>query len=73
MAIAEQEGFPARFPQISVDLLRVPDDRNLGLSARADFESRTSQYYGLLAQVVDSLPGWVGDLQGCPPTTPSQH
>lgn len=73
MAIAEQEGLPARFTQTSVDLLRVPDDRNLGLSARADFESRTSQYYGLLAQVVDSLPGWVGDLQGRPPTTPSQH
>ncbi|WP_371800193.1 hypothetical protein OG963_42335 [Streptomyces sp. NBC_01707] len=37
-----------------LSMLRVPDDRNLGLSARADFESRTSQYYGLLAQVVDS-------------------
>ncbi|MER7813326.1 hypothetical protein [Streptomyces sp900116325] len=54
MAIAEREGLPAHFAQTSVDLLRVPDDRNLGLSARADFESRTSQYYGLLAQVVDS-------------------
>lgn len=53
MAIAEQEGLPARFAQTSVDLLRVPGDRNLGLSARADFESHTSQYYGLLAQVVD--------------------
>ncbi|MFB6781819.1 hypothetical protein ACFCX0_31620 [Streptomyces sp. NPDC056352] len=53
MAIAEQEGLPGRFAQTSVDLLRAPDDRNLGLSARADFESRTSQYYGLLAQVMD--------------------
>ncbi|MFE6899889.1 hypothetical protein ACFVFJ_23825 [Streptomyces sp. NPDC057717] len=54
MALAEQEGLPARFAQTSVDLLRAPEDRNLGLSARVDFESRTSQYYGLLAQVVDS-------------------
>ncbi|MFE6760258.1 hypothetical protein ACFVDQ_42815 [Streptomyces sp. NPDC057684] len=54
MAIAEQEELPARFAQTSVDLLRAPDDQNLGLSARADFESRTSQYYGLLAQVVDA-------------------
>ncbi|WP_406337037.1 hypothetical protein [Streptomyces sp. NBC_00649] len=54
MAVAEREGLPARFAQTSVDLLRVPDDGNLGLSARVDFESRTGQYYGLLAQVVAS-------------------
>ncbi|MDX3767704.1 MULTISPECIES: hypothetical protein [unclassified Streptomyces] len=54
MAIAEQEGLPADIAQTSVDRLRVPADRNLGLSARADFESRTSHYYGLLAQIVDS-------------------
>ncbi|MFB7715734.1 hypothetical protein [Streptomyces sp. NPDC056105] len=53
MASAEQEGLPARFAQTSVDLLRAPDDGNLGLSARADFERRTSQYYGLLAMVVE--------------------
>ncbi|MET7518241.1 hypothetical protein ABZS88_33240 [Streptomyces sp. NPDC005480] len=60
MALAEQEGLPARFAQTSVDLLRAPDDRNLGLSARVDFESRTSQYYGLLAQVVDSRGSLAG-------------
>ncbi|MFD5125138.1 hypothetical protein [Streptomyces sp. NPDC058385] len=54
LAVAEREGLPARFAQTSVDLLRVPDDGNLGLSARVDFESRTGQYYGLLAQVVAS-------------------
>ncbi|MFG3369639.1 hypothetical protein ACGF0K_32360 [Streptomyces sp. NPDC048156] len=53
IAIAEQDELPARFAQTSVDLLRAPDDQHLGLSARADFERRTSQYYGLLSQVVD--------------------
>ncbi|MFD0067862.1 hypothetical protein [Streptomyces sp. NPDC056690] len=52
MAVAGREGLSARSAQTSVDLLRVSDDRNLGLSARVDFESRTGQYYGLLAQVV---------------------
>ncbi|MFE7016526.1 hypothetical protein ACFVAQ_39660 [Streptomyces sp. NPDC057651] len=52
MAVAGREVLPARSAQTSVDLLRVPDDRNLRLSARVDFESRTGQYYGLLAQVV---------------------
>ncbi|MFD4652262.1 hypothetical protein [Streptomyces sp. NPDC058441] len=36
------------------------DDRNLDLSARADFESRTSRYYGLLAQVVDPQDALAG-------------
>ncbi|MFB7999800.1 hypothetical protein ACFC4G_44325 [Streptomyces sp. NPDC056002] len=60
MAIAEQEDFLARFAQTSVDLLRAPDDQNLGLSARADFERRTSQYYRLLAQVVDPQDALAG-------------
>ncbi|RVU28151.1 hypothetical protein EOT10_07830 [Streptomyces antnestii] len=51
---SEQEELLARFAQTSVDLLRASDDRNLGLSARVDFESRTGQYYGLLAQVVNA-------------------
>ncbi|WP_406154284.1 hypothetical protein OG217_20645 [Streptomyces sp. NBC_01023] len=53
MAGAERDGLPAQFAQTSVDLLRVPDDPHSGVSARADFESSTGQYYRLLAQVVD--------------------
>ncbi|MEV5983865.1 hypothetical protein AB0L85_02460 [Streptomyces sp. NPDC052051] len=42
-----------RFAQASVDLLRMPDDMAAGLAARVDFESRTSQYYALLARLVN--------------------
>jgi hypothetical protein len=60
MTMAERDGLPARFAQTSVDLLRVPDEWNFGLSARVGFESSTGQYYALLAQVVapqDALAG----------------
>ncbi|MFF2508256.1 hypothetical protein ACFVTY_33560 [Streptomyces sp. NPDC058067] len=57
---SEQEELLARFAQTSVDLLRAPDDRNLGLSARVDFESRTGQYYGLLARVVNQRGALAG-------------
>ncbi|NEB75359.1 hypothetical protein G3I40_08975 [Streptomyces sp. SID14478] len=53
MADAQQAGLPARFAQTSVDLLRAPDHRALTLSARADYERRTGQYYGLPGRVVN--------------------
>lgn len=52
-ARAEREGLPTRFAQTSVDLLRAPDDQDLGLSAREDFEHRAGRYYALLAQLLD--------------------
>ncbi|MCN9243613.1 hypothetical protein NGF19_22955 [Streptomyces sp. RY43-2] len=52
LAEAEQREARQRFAQASVDLLRMPDDMAAGLAARTDFESRTSQYYALLATLV---------------------
>jgi hypothetical protein len=60
IAMADRNALPAHFAQTSVDLLRVPDERSFGLSARVGFESSPGQYYGLLAQVVapqDALAG----------------
>ncbi|MET8456339.1 hypothetical protein [Streptomyces parvulus] len=54
---AEREGVAARFAQASVDLLRGADGDVAGLSARVDFDTRPADYYGVLAQVVDTAEG----------------
>ncbi|MFD0024594.1 hypothetical protein [Streptomyces sp. NPDC058382] len=48
---AERNCVDQRFGQASVDLLRGPDSARDGLSAWADFESRTKDYYRLLAEI----------------------
>ncbi|MFJ6105080.1 DEAD/DEAH box helicase [Streptomyces sp. NPDC092359] len=50
---AEESGLPGLFAQASVDLLRgLPSDT----AALVDFELRSAEYYGLLAEVSSRLP-----------------
>ncbi|MFE3072616.1 DEAD/DEAH box helicase [Streptomyces sp. NPDC059247] len=50
---AEESGLPGLFAQASVDLLRgLPSDA----AALVDFELRSAEYYGLLAEVSSRLP-----------------
>ncbi|MFI6641519.1 DEAD/DEAH box helicase [Streptomyces sp. NPDC050504] len=53
--VAEAERGDARtlFARVSVDLLRRPP---AGIAARVDFELRSAEYYGLLAEVSGRLP-----------------
>ncbi|NUK39682.1 hypothetical protein HRW13_01965 [Streptomyces lunaelactis] len=48
---AERESITQQFAQASVDLLRGPDSDPAGLSAWVDFETRSTEYYSLLAEV----------------------
>ncbi|MFF8569649.1 hypothetical protein ACF06L_00345 [Streptomyces sp. NPDC015408] len=59
LAEAERDGVAERFAQASVDLLRGADGDPAGLSARVDFGTRPADYYGALAQVVDTTEGTV--------------
>ncbi|MFE2357197.1 hypothetical protein [Streptomyces parvulus] len=75
---AEREGVAARFAQASVDLLRGADGDVAGLSARVDFDTRPADYYGVLAQVVDTAEGTEPTPPGSrrrltPPRRPPRH
>ncbi|NUL11387.1 hypothetical protein [Streptomyces lunaelactis] len=53
---AERESITQQFAQASVDLLRGPDSDPAGLSAWVDFETRSTEYYSLLAEVAGHSP-----------------
>ncbi|MFG3018546.1 DEAD/DEAH box helicase [Streptomyces sp. NPDC048254] len=53
LAEAEPAGLPELFAQSSVDLLRGPSS---DLAAWADFELRSADYYGLLAEISEQRP-----------------
>ncbi|MFJ6069834.1 hypothetical protein ACIQFU_03160 [Streptomyces sp. NPDC093065] len=57
LAGAERESLAERFAQASVDLLRGGDPDPDGLAARADFATRPTAYYALLASLVDTRRG----------------
>ncbi|WP_188266661.1 MULTISPECIES: DEAD/DEAH box helicase [unclassified Streptomyces] len=50
---AEQTGLPGLIAQASVDLLRAPPSES---AAWVDFELRSAEYYGLLAEASQRLP-----------------
>ncbi|WP_326656387.1 helix-hairpin-helix domain-containing protein [Streptomyces sp. NBC_00385] len=52
---AEQTTADRQFGQASADLLRAPDGDRTGLSAWVDFESRSGDYYRLLAEVTGGV------------------
>ncbi|TWG03785.1 hypothetical protein FHX80_112221 [Streptomyces brevispora] len=69
---AEREGRVQQFAQVSVDLLRGPGSDPTGLSAWVDFESRSAEYYGRLAEVTGrSLSAGEGSLELIPRADPT--